>query len=394
MADIADIVVIGAGPAGLSFCKSLADSGLSITLVEQHDQETLANPPPDGREIALTHVSQQTLQALGAWDYLPAADKYYLRQAKVIDGDSPYTLHFPTPDKALGQATDTLGYLISNHNIRRALYAQCKNQPNLTFKTATRVHSVTSNREMATVTLANGDTVRARLVVAADSRFSASRRQMGISTQMQDFGRTVVVFRMQHTLSNESTATECFYYGQTLAILPLTEKLSSIVITIDSASAHEILDVSPDALRRLVIKQLDAKLGDMHLIGERHSYPLVGVHANRFYSQRYALIGDAAVGMHPVTAHGFNLGLQSQSLLAELILAANRDGKDIANPELLREYDRKHRRHTLPLYLATNVIVKLFTTETPPAKIVRKFAIRAGNVLLPFKKIVSKQLTG
>lgn len=389
-----DIIVIGAGPAGLSFCKSLADSGLSVTVVEKNSQAVLQNPPPDGREIALTHVSKTLLTDLGAWDYLGDDEKYFLREAKVVNGNSPYTLHFPTPDKALGQPADTLGYLISNHNIRRSLYAQCQHQENLTWLTETLVSEVSSDDTKAKVKLNNGKELTAKLVVAADSRFSSTRRQMGISAEMNDFGRTVIVFRMKHTLSNENTATECFHYGRTLAILPLTEHLSSMVITIDSAKAQSILSMNAEETKLDIMEQLDGKLGDMELVGEKHCYPLVGVHAGKFYAKRYALIGDAAVGMHPVTAHGFNLGLQSQSILSQLIKEAQRKGEDIGNTAMLEKYSRRHMLHTLPLYHGTNAIVKLFTTETPPAKVVRKLALHAGNFFVPFKKLVSKQLTG
>lgn len=398
-----DILVIGAGPAGLAFCKSLADSKLRITVVEKSTEEVLKNPPPDGREIALTHVSKTTLKDLGAWDYLPDEDKYFLREAKVINGDSPYSLHFPTPDTALGKPADTLGYLISNHNIRKALYAQVEGQANLTMKTATTVTTLVTNDECAIVHLDNGETgetgepgetLTAQLVVAADSRFSSSRRQMGIAAEMNDFGRTVIVFRMKHTLSNENTATECFHYGRTLAVLPLTEHLSSMVITIDSAKAENIWQMDAEQTRLDIMAQLNGKLGDMTMVGEKHRYPLVGVHARKFYAKRYAVIGDAAVGMHPVTAHGFNLGLQSQAILSNLIQEAQRKGDDIAAATLLEKYSRKHMFHTLPLYHGTNAIVKLFTTENPPAKLLRHAALHAGNLFVPFKKLVSKQLTG
>lgn len=389
-----DILVIGAGPAGLGFCRSLADSGLRVTMVEKNTTETLTNPPPDGREIALTHVSKELLTELGAWDWLADEDKYFLREAKVVNGHSPYTLHFSTPETALGKPTDTLGYLISNHNIRRSLYAQCQQQNNITWLTETTVAAVGSDDDKATVMLDNGDKLTAKLVVAADSRFSSTRRQMGIATEMNDFGRTVIVFRMQHTLSNENTATECFHYGRTLAVLPLTEYLSSMVVTIDSAKAHQILAMDAEATRLDMIEQLSGQLGDMTLVGDKHTYPLVGVHARKFYAKRYALIGDAAVGMHPVTAHGFNLGLRSQSILSRLILQAERQGQDIGQTDLLKKYSQKHILHTLPLYHGTNLIVKLFTTETPPAKLARKAALHAGNLFLPFKKLVAKQLTG
>lgn len=389
-----DIIVIGAGPAGLAFCRNMADSDLQLTVIEKSTRETLKKPPPDGREIALTHVSKEILRDLGAWDYLSDEEKYFLRQAKVVNGDSPYTLHFPTPAKALGKPADTLGYLISNNNIRKSLFAQVKDRDNVTIHTETTVRTVTSNKDCATVTLDNGEQMSAQLVVAADSRFSETRRQMGIGAEMNDFGRTVIVFRMAHTLSNESTATECFHYGRTLAVLPLTENLSSMVVTIDASKAEDIWQMNAEQTRLDMIEQLNGKLGDMELVGDKHRYPLVGVHARQFYAKRYALLGDAAVGMHPVTAHGFNLGLQSQSILAELLKRAHRQGDNIADTKLLTTYSRRHMRHTLPLYHGTNTIVKLFTTEHPPAKALRHIALHAGNFFLPFKQLVSKQLTG
>lgn len=389
-----DILVIGLGPAGLAFCRSLAGENLAITGVEKSDLNTLENPPPDGREIALTHISKQTLEDLGAWGFLPDEEKYFLRQAKVVNGRSPYSMLFPTPKKALGKPADTLGYLISNHNIRRALYAKVKAQSNLNIVAQATVKTIEADEQHATVYLDNGQKITTKLVVAADSRFSATRRQMGIATHMHDFGRTVIVFRMQHTLSNENTATEYFHYGRTLAVLPLDEYLSSMVITVDSPHAPAIWSLDAQATRVDMIEQLNGQLGDMHLVGDKHRYPLVGVHAHRFYAKRYALIGDAAVGMHPVTAHGFNLGLQSQAILSQLIKTATREGKNIADSQLLEKYSRQHMLHTLPLYHGTNTIVKLFTSENPPARVLRHAALHAGNLFFPFKKLISKQLTG
>jgi len=389
-----DIIIIGAGPAGLAISKSLANTALNIALIEKNSHATLSAPPTDGREIALTHVSKNILTKLGVWDAIDKDDKYFLRQAQVSNGDSPYTLHFATPKTALGKPTDTLGYLLSNHQIRRALYAQCQTHNNLHFITAMTVSQVTTHHSGATVLLENGKEIQAKLVIAADSRFSKTRQQMDIPTTQYDFHRTVIVFRMSHTLSNNNTASEYFHYGRTLAVLPITKYLSSMVITIDSDKADSIWQLDADATRHDIITQLNGRLGDMTLVGDKHRYPLIGIHAKRFYAKRCALIGDAAVGMHPVTAHGFNLGLQGQDILAKHIRAAHRQGHDIGSIDLLKAYSREHMAQTLPLYHATNFIVKLFTTETPPAKILRHAALRAGNLLIPFKKMVSKQLTG
>lgn len=389
-----DVIIIGAGPAGLSLARSLADTTLNVAIIDPASAQTLKNPPPDGREIALTHYSKELLQAMGAWDAVPEGEIFYLRSAKVVDGTSPFELHFETPDKARGKPTDTLGYLISNHHIRQSIYAQVEHQSNLTWFTEQKVQTVGGTPEQAHVVLASGEKLTAPLVVAADSRFSTTRQQMGIPVDMHDFGRTVITFRIEHTASNENTAFECFHYGRTLAILPLTENLSSAVITIDTQLAHTVQDLDDEALAQDIAERVNHRLGDVTVVSQRYRYPLVGTHARRFYSTRFALVGDAAVGMHPVTAHGFNLGLSSQAILSELVKSAHRQGRDIGAPTLLQQYDRKHQLKTRPIYHGTNFVVKLFTNETPPAKLIRTAVLRVSDVLMPVKKLISHQLTG
>jgi ubiquinone biosynthesis UbiH/UbiF/VisC/COQ6 family hydroxylase len=210
---------------------------------------------------------------------------------------------------------------------------------------------------------------------------------------MHDFGRVVIVCRMKHEKPHHGIAYECFHYERTLAVLPLGGNKSSIVVTLPTNMSEALMAMSKAAFNEDIRKRFNNRLGKMELIGRRFPYPLVAVHANRFATTRFALIGDAAVGMHPVTAHGFNLGLRGQNTLAKNIRSAQERNIDIGSPAVLENYQSTHRRVTRPLYLGTNALVKLYTSDGPRAKIARMAMLRLGNNLRPIKRTLMTQLT-
>ena len=372
-----DIIIAGGGPAGLSFARALANSGLNIALVEQQRTEALADPPYDGREIALTHRSVQMLTELGAWARLPVEEISELCEARVLNGLSPLALTFDTgsrPEQALGA-------LISNHFIRRALFESVLGQDGLVLMTGTKLEKCTAGPEGTEVILEDGRALSGRLLVAADSRFSAVRRQIGIGAKMNPTGKAMLVCRVRHDRAHDHAATEWFGRGQTFAMLPLNGRMSSAVLTLPVDDARRLASLPSDALGAELTARYRYRLGTMRVASTVHIYPLTMAYADRFAIPGAALIGDAAVGMHPVTAHGFNLGISSACALAKIVRQARRMGEDWASKLVLDRYASKHRRASLPLYRATNAIVGLFNDERLPARLARHAAIRIGRRL-------------
>ena len=382
-----DIIIIGAGPAGLSFALSLADTGLRIALIEKQAEEQLAAPEFDGRDIALTHLSVQILTKLGIWARFEPDDRPPIKAARVLDGTSPYCLNFDP------HSVDPLGFIVSNHVIRKTLFDAVKTLDNVELMANLTVTSVATSDIVASVVLSDGQTLESRLVVAADSRFSETRRMLGISAYMHDFGRVCIVCRMQHEKPHEGIAYECFHYGRTLAVLPLSGHCSSIVITAPMDQRDSIMDMDEAQFGCDIRQRFNSRYGDMTLTSKRFAYPLVGVHASKFHAQRFALIGDAAVGMHPVTAHGYNLGLSGQDILANEIASAATRQSDIGATILLKKYERKHMRSTKPMFYGTNEIVKFFTDDRVPAKFARRVALRLANNIPPIKRVIQSKLT-
>jgi ubiquinone biosynthesis UbiH/UbiF/VisC/COQ6 family hydroxylase len=395
-----DIIICGAGPAGLCLARALSGRGLRITVVEQLPESTLADPPFDGREIALTQLSARLMRELGLWQRIAPQALSPLRDARVMNGPSPFAM---TIGHELSQGSE-LGWLVSNHLIRRAAFEAVQESisqaQDIRLLCGEKVASVRSDAQAAYVSLVSGATLQGRLVVAADSRFSETRRAMGIGADMHDFGKTMLVCCMTHEQPHHHAAWEWFGYGQTLALLPMNpdpvtnEFRSSVVLTLPSTGIAPLMDLAPDEFGLEMQNRFSHRLGRMTLVSTRHSYPLVGVYPHRFVAQRFVTVGDAAVGMHPVTAHGFNFGLRGVDTLARAIHSAQATGKDIASPRLLEAYERTHRWATRPLYLATQLVSTLYTTDSPPARLLRDAALRLGDALLPFKRAIAATLSG
>jgi 2-polyprenyl-6-methoxyphenol hydroxylase-like FAD-dependent oxidoreductase len=114
--------------------------------------------------------------------------------------------------------------------------------------------------------------------------------------------------------------------------------------------------------------------------------------ARQFAIPGAALVGDTAVGMHPVTAHGYNLGLSSADRLATEIKRAIAARADWGSNNVLRRYENSHRRHARPIYSGTNMIVGLYGDRRPAAMAVRHAGIRVARRLPFFRGAVRNML--
>ncbi len=380
---IFDIVIVGAGPAGLAFACGFANTKLKVAIIDKLSKKILANPAIDGREIALTHHSANILKKIGVWDYIPNELISIIKEAKILDDSSKYSLNFKHQDIN----KESLGYLIPNNIIRKYLYKRLKNISNVTLINRTECLSIdNNNNKYSSLLLSNKRKIKSSLVVAADSRFSKMRSKVGISAFIHNFDKNMIVCRMEHEKPHHNIAYEFFRYKQTQASLPYIKKQSSIVTTVSKETSSYLKGISKNKFNKEIQNNFNNFFGKMKLIGKRYSYPMITTYSKKFVANRFALVGDAAVGMHPVTAHGFNLGLKGLEILTKEIKSALDRNIDISSSRVLRNYQYKLHRVAIPLYLSTNGIVSLYTNVTYPAKLARKFALRMVNSIKPVKQ--------
>ena len=385
------VLIIGAGPAGLCLARALSQRGLRVDVIEQQPREAIAAPSADGREIALTQASRRILGELGVWRHLDPGQVSPLVRACVADGDTGGAgAGFEVDAAPFGR--DALGSLVANRDIRAAAWAVVDGDERVRVHFDARVASVSAGSRRAEVVLEDGRRFEAPLLVAADSRFSSTRRALGVPVAMHDFGKTMLVCRVRLAQGHDGVAWEWFGQGQTRALLPLNDGLASAVLTVTGAEADALLALAPDAYARELEARFRSRFGVMALEGRVHAYPLVATWAHRFAGPRFALVGDAAVGMHPVTAHGFNLGLASVERLASAVADSMALNGDPAEPAMLARYQRRHRAGCATLFLGTGLVVRVFTDDRLPLRPLRRAIIGAGRALPPLRRALADAL--
>ncbi len=377
-----DITIIGAGPSGIAFACGFANLNIKIAVIDKLPRDVIANPKVDGREIALTHNSINFLKKLGVWNYISNKSKSIIKEARVLDGDSSYFLNFNHKEIE----KENLGYLVSNHVIRKNLYKKLKKLSNVTLINKVKCVSINNENNYATISLSNGEKIKTSLVVAADSRFSKMRSKMGISAFIRDFDKDMIVCRMEHEKPHKNIAYEFFRYNQTQASLPCIKNQSSIITTANKDFSSTLMKMNNKNFNKEMESNFNGFFGKMKVLGKRYSYPMVTTYTKNFTSNRFAVIGDAAVGMHPVTAHGFNLALRGSEILIEEIKSAIQNSTDVGLSSVLKNYQSKLNRVAAPLYLTTNGIVNLYTSNMLPAKFTRQFMLRLVNTISPIKQ--------
>ena len=134
--------------------------------------------------------------------------------------------------------------------------------------------------------------------------------------------------------------------------------------------------------------------GTVRMINKRMCFPLSLIHAAEYIAPRMALVADAAHGIHPIAGQGLNLGFRDVKALADLVRRAHEQGKDIGSDELLQTYQRQRRFDNMTMVAVTDGLVRLFSNNIPPVRILRRAGLRAVSGLPFAKRFFMKQAMG
>lgn len=398
----ADIIIAGGGPAGMAQALAIAGpgarSGLAVTLINPKKLTAAGKPHSDGRAYNLAASSMRMLAALGVGEALaPYAQP--IHEIIVTDssepGARPALLNFDNRDETAAGGGEPASYIIAAEHLSNILAEAVLAAPGITAIEDDRVVDASSSATAMDVKLGSGGTLRANLLIAADGRASPLRAMMGLKTLSWPHGQTAIVMAVEHEADHLGRAYEHFRTAGPFAVLPLPGgHHSSLVWTERPDEADRLMALEGEDLAAELRSRFGDELGAVSLSGKRFAYPLTGVLARDYVAPRFALIGDAAHGIHPIAGQGVNLGYRGVAALAEVLSGAAFLGRDIGALDVLEEYQQWRRFDALALVAGCAALNELFANDNRLVQGLRDSGLGLVERMTPLKRYFVNEAAG
>ncbi len=328
-----EVLVVGGGLVGATLASLLGSRGVECTIIEAGAKPETARTF-DPRALALTIASANILKGLGLWDRLPEDRIGYFRRMQVWDENGNGRIAFDCTD--LHQST--LGYIVEQSVLQNTLDDALKYFPAVSVIRGETIMALEWQPDYTRVILSDSKPVKTRLVVAADGFSSMTRDLAGIDYLIHDYQQSAIASVVMTEYPHEDVARQRFLTNGPLAFLPMSDgNQCGIVWSTLPGHARQLVEMTEPEFNIALQEAFDNELGRIIDSGPRAVFPLKRARAARYCSDRVVLVGDAAHSIHPLAGQGANLGLLDAACLAQVLLEAKVNKKDIGSRLVLRK---------------------------------------------------------
>jgi 2-octaprenyl-6-methoxyphenol hydroxylase len=377
----AEVAVVGGGPAGLTAALAVAATG--VTTVHVTGRVT----PSDNRTTALLAGSVKALEVLGVW---PACrDRAApLRSLRIVDATGRLWRAPEVRFDASELGLEAFGWNIENRHLLAALAERSAAIENLA-SVDDDAAALAIDEDGATLSLAGGGSVTARLVVAADGRRSLCRAAAGIDTEQRDYPQAAMTLNLGHSRSHDNVSTEFHTEQGPFTLVPLPGCRSSLVCVVSPEETARLKSMAHAALAAEIERRSHSILGKVTPDHERGFFRLGIETATRFAARRVALVGEAAHVIPPIGAQGLNLGIRDAATIADVV-AAGRAG-DVGADNAMAQYDRLRRADVASRTLAVDLLNRTLLSDLLPAQGLRGLGLYLVAQVGPLRRAVMQE---
>lgn len=384
-----DIIISGGGIPALTLALLLARHGIKTTVIEPYPPQSLTKTTPGNHTSALMQGSLALINKTGDTWKNCAAHAAPLQILRIIDDTSgdPIKTDFEAPE--IGQTE--FGQNIPNNILRAALTERTQKNKNIDYHASTMILDYDANDHNISAELDNGQTIAAKLLIAADGRRSAIRELANIQIKEKNYGQKAITCLLDHSRPHDNISTEFHRPGGPFTLVPLPGNQSSLVWVEYNDDADSYISLSRHALERAIQERTRGALGEVKLISDPQIHPLISLRANKITAKRMALMAEAAHVLHPMGAQGLNLSLRDTESLYETIINAIRLGLDPGSKTILDQYEQSRRQDIQSRIIGTDTLTKLVCTENQLTHKIRRSGLKTIEAIPALKQTLMRK---
>ena len=389
-----DIVVVGAGISGKIMSLAAARQGFSVGLIDQKKIVEDTINKFDGRAYAIAFSSVQMLKNLDLWDKISKTAQPILN-IKVSHGTlegGPFSSNITFKNADIEESP--MAQMVEDRYLKRCLSLKIKKNNLVEVIEQKQVRQIIDYNAKKQLILSDSSKIQASLVVASDGIASPISKIMGIRKTGWRYKQSGLVCAVQHEYCSKNTAYQHFLPEGPLAILPLQNNIASIVWTENIQNASTISKMTDDEYLGALHKRFGDFLGQLKLTGKRSSFPLSLSIAEKYVTNNFAVIGDAAHGYHPIAGQGLNAGFRDVAAIVDVITSARDRGENFSSLNVLNRYQEWRRFDNQTLGFATDNFNKFFSSYNPLLSSLRNFGMKIVEGSGYGKRAFMKQAAG
>lgn len=390
MSKTTDILISGGGVAGLTAAAAFGTAGFSVICVDPTPPVTVETAEgADLRTTAFLQPAVAMLETAGLWQRL-APHAAALQIMRIIDAGGPTAEPRLIKDFDAADISDQpFGQNLPNWLLRREMVARLAELPSVTFRPGTATTGLLTRTSEARVALSDGETVSARLVVAADGRASPMRVAAGIGVRTLRYGQKALTFAVTHKVPHQNISTEIHRSGGPFTLVPLPDRnglpCSAVVWMERGPEVARLAALDPAGFEAAANARSCLILGPLTLASKRLVWPIIAQIADRMSGERLALMAEAAHVVPPIGAQGLNMSLAD---LAALLDLARRH--ELGSPSMLDAYQRRRHPEVTARVLGVDALNRASMLGAPSLRDLRAAALNALYSLAPLRKTLMK----
>lgn len=386
----ADIIISGAGPAGLSLSLLLSGVGFDVVLIDAEKPAPIDTKTPSGRTAALLNGSINVLKATGVWDDIKDSATP-LKTMRIVDDAIQSKDRIGVTFESRDAGQPQFGFNVPNSILRHALLKKLSQAKNIRHLAPARLKDYRMEGQQVIACTEAGITIRASLIIGTDGRGSVVRAVSGIDAKKHDYTQMAMTCLIEHTRPHNNTSTEHHRPGGPFTLVPMTGNQSSVVWVEKTKDAKKFLAMKRDEYQQAIQDRSHGLLGTITLKSSPESWPLMLLNTSKLTGERSALAAEAAHVLSPIGAQGLNLSLRDVATLAEVVTDAARLGEDIGSKLVLDRYEKRRSLDIQSHVIGIDGLNRAVANDVAAIKDIRRLGLKGLEKIPPLKQFVMRQ---